>query len=130
MEGWTPLMLAAHGTDIAGARPRMISMLLDRGADPTIYYNGYDCLYKAASCGCDDAVYVMLASGHFNAYQEYWVKGFKRNIADAAHFCKGHLEQWLEDNFKLKRHMGLPSLPSPKQWQICMLTTSFSVDKL
>ena len=107
MAGWTALHMAANGQDVQRVRPTILFELLDLCADPNVQLKGNDCLFKAASIGHAEAVYVLLASGKFDAKAR---NAKKKSLADVAHLCHHELEMWLRDWWGVPCHA-----PPPKQ---------------
>ena len=105
MAGWTALHMAANGADAGGIRPIILNELLDLCADPHVAVKGNNCLFKAASTGHEQAVYVLLFSGKFDAQAR---NGDGKSLADVAHRCHHELEMWLRDVWQV------PCLAPPK----------------
>ena len=101
MAGWTALHMAANGPDIEGVRPRILFELLELCADPRVQLKGNDCLFKAVSTGHAEAVYVLLASGKFDAKA---LNAHGRSLADVAHRCHHELEMWLREVWDVPCH--------------------------
>ena len=101
MAGWTALHMAANGADAGGIRPIILNELLDLCADPHVAAKGNNCLFKAASTGHEQAVYVLLASGKFDAQAR---NGDGKSLADVAHRCHHELEMWLREVWEVQCH--------------------------
>ena len=97
--------MAANGPDVGRVRPTILFELLELCADPHVELKGNNCLFKAAGTGHAEAVYVLLASGKFDAQA---LNDHGRSLADVAHRCHHELEMWLRDVWKV------PCLAPPK----------------
>ena len=68
MRGWYALLMAANNRDKGNYRARLIKRMLERGADPCVNNDEDKCnaLFKAASTGHADAMYVLLAANIYD----------------------------------------------------------------
>lgn len=101
MAGWTALHMAANCQDVGGVRPTILFEFLELCADPHVALKGNNCLFKAAGTGHQEAVYVLLASGKFDAQA---LNDQGKSLADVAHRCHHELEMWLRDVWEVPCH--------------------------
>ena len=105
MRGWYALLMAANNRDKGNYRARLIKRMLERGADPFVNNDEDKCnaLFKAASTGHADAMYVLLAA----------------NIYDPKALFKGETKD--KKNISTTQHVANSNIPIIQMLLICAL---------
>ena len=97
--------------DVRKIRPQILVKLIELKADPTIQANGMDCLARAASQGCFEAVVALLSTDKFDPWKVYQCEREdgeikEKNLGELSHFCSNQMENWLWKTYSIARKHG------------------------